>query len=115
MVIPAGRFDARAVAAAVRQPPVCPRRPRRLCLDLRQTFQQLRVILRRRRALGVNRERGRMPRAAYDRDPLEAFLRGGPNRLPHPSLSLGLSLGFTSGLSLSFSPNLGRGSALFNL
>src|SRR5262245_47939651 len=100
MVIPAWRFDARAVAAVIRQPPVCPRRPRSLRLDLRQAFQQLLVILRRRRVPDVNRERGRVPRAAYNRDPLEAFLRGGPNRLPHPSLSLGFSF--------SFSPNLGR-------
>src|SRR5262245_43042863 len=106
MVIPAGRFDARAVAALIRQPPVCPWRPRSLRLDLRQTFQQLLVILRRRRVPGLDRERGRVPRAAYNRDPLEAFLLRCPNRLPHPGLSLGFSL--------SFSPNLGRSPALFN-
>src|SRR5262245_6519513 len=55
-----------------------------------------------------------MPGAAHDRDPLEAFLRGGPNRLPHPSFTLGFTLGFTLCFSLSFSPILRRGSALFN-
>src|SRR5262245_51544113 len=101
MVIPAGRFDASAVTAAVRQSPVGPRRPRRLRFDFRQTFQRLRILFRRRRILSVNHERGRMPGAANNRDALEPFPHSGANCLSHPGLSMALTPGFAPGFLLS--------------
>ena len=89
-VVPAGRCDASAVATGRGQPAVRPRNPGNAHLRLGQTFEQGRVILRRRQL----RQGWCVPRAANDRDALETLPLCGTNGLAHPGFALGFALRF---------------------
>ena len=88
-VVPAGRGDAGAIAAA-RQMPVRPRHPGRLHLELRQALEQRHIGLDRRDAV---LQRRHMPGAADHRDAREAGLARRAQALAHVGLALRLARG----------------------
>ena len=84
VVVPPRRPHAGAVAAGGGEPVVRPRHPRRGRLDLRQALEALVVVLLRHR---IRVEHRRVPRAADDRDALEALLLRLADGLAHPRLA----------------------------
>src|SRR5258708_16294264 len=86
MGVPAGRGDARAVAAAVRQSRVGPGNPGGLDLDALEARQQRGIVLGRAR----RGERRCVPGAADHSDALEPLLFGGADGAAHVRLALRL-------------------------